>query len=218
MRYLIILFIFFVQFMHAQDTLVRRDGQKISVKVLEVRSEEIHFKRSDSPEGPLYVVKPWDLTRIIYASGRKEDYSAVSQPAFQARPVDLSMQISGRSYYYKERLLTENDMLAVAQLRRDKKVDLMIHATNNRKTLQSYFMYGGIIMFGSGLFVEAINQPPRRRRGSPVTTASGATGRQNGAVLMLAGAGCEAIAIVFKIERTRRAHQVVTLYNQSLLQ
>jgi hypothetical protein len=218
MRYLSILFICSIQIMHAQDTLVRRDGQKLAAKILEVRSDDIHYKRNDSPNGPLYIVKPWELTCIIYASGRKEDYSTASPPAFQTRPTDLSIQISRRSYYYKERLLTENNMLMVAQLRRDKKVDLMIHATNNRKVMQSYCLYGGLIMFGSGLFLEAINQPPRRRRSSPVTTASGATGRQNGAFLMLSGLGCEAVAIIFKIERTKKAHQVVALYNQSLLQ
>jgi hypothetical protein len=214
----ILIFIFFFQTLHAQDTLVRRNGQKIAVKILEVHSEEIRYKRSDSPDGPLYFSKPWELNCIIYAGSRKEDYSSIPLPVVQVKPVDLSIQISGRSYYYKEHQLTENNMLAIAQQRKDKKVDLMIHATSDRKLMQSYFMYGGIVMFGSGLVLQAINPVRRRGRYSPVTNASAATARQNGALLMLGGLGCEAVAIVFKIERTRRAHQVVAFYNQSLLQ
>ncbi|HEV7230710.1 MAG TPA: hypothetical protein VGO45_05240 [Bacteroidia bacterium] len=222
MKYLFLFFLFSLSFLtiSAQDTIVRRNGEQVVAKVLEVNTTEVRYKRADAPDGPVYAAAKWELQYIIYAGGRKESYLEFNPPPpLLARPVDLSIQISGSSYYYKEHRISERDMLNVAQQRKDKKVDLMIRETRDKRLIQTAFFAGGLCFFTSGLYVYATNLPRRRgRRGAPVSTASSATARQNAGYLLLGGVACEAVAVVFKIDRVRHAHMVTTLYNQSLLQ
>jgi hypothetical protein len=107
----------------------------------------------------------------------------------------------------------------VAKMRKDKKVDLMIKKTEEKRFIQNCFVGAGIGVFAIGGYIYLSNQPARRsRRGSPVTNSTSATARQNGGYLMLAGLASEVAGLSFKFDRTRHAHMVVNLYNQSILQ
>jgi hypothetical protein len=203
--------------LHAQDTLVKRNGEKIAGKVLEVGITELKYKRADAPDGPLYVAAKWELRYVVYAGGRKESFEdAVPSPPPVIPAENLSLTISGPYYYFKDRRIMETDMLAIAKQRKDKKIDLMIHATQQKKFIQNTCVITGIGLIAVGGFLDIANTPRRPRRGSPSTTAASATARQNGQYMMLGGVGCELAAVYFKIDRTRHAHIVVDAYNKSL--
>jgi hypothetical protein len=206
----------------AQDTISMRKGETIIARVLEVSLTEIRYKRFDSPDGPVYIAPKWEVNYVVYANGRKESYESVQAPApiLPAAPlIDLSIQKSGRYYYYKERRISEPDMLAVAKLRKDKKVDLMIKKTEDKRFIQNCFVGAGIGVFVIGGYIYLSNTPARRgRRGSPVSSSTSTTARQNGGYMMLAGLASEVAGITFKLDRTRHAHMVVDLYNKSILQ
>ncbi len=223
---LFILFAFAGNSLSAQDTIVKRDGMKIPAKILEVNSAEIHYKRSDSPDGPLYVVKPWELLAIIYAGGRTESYESIQPPPvplpaiLQPQKEDLSIQLIGKHYYYREHAIGETDMLALASKINDKKVNLLIKKVDEKRMIQNGALIAGSILFVAGLYEYAANGPKRggrRRGGSPAATASNTSARQTGEFMMLGAVGCAAVAITFKFDRTRHAHMVVSLYNQSIL-
>jgi hypothetical protein len=206
----------------AQDTLVKRDGSRILAKVLEVSTTEIKYKKAENPEGPVYLILKAELNSVVYSNGYKESCLDViaSLPKPVLAPVDLSIQINRRAYYYKERRISELDMLQIAQKQKDKKIDLMIRQVHDKKLIQTTALFSGMIIFTSGLYIYASNRPSRhgRRGSSPVNVAGRANARQNAGYLMLAGIGTELIAVTFKLERTRHAHMVVDLYNKSLLQ
>jgi hypothetical protein len=219
---LFLLLFFFSTALFAQDTLVKRDGARIAAKVLEVNPSEIRYKRSDSPDGPLYTINPWELRSIIYAGGRVESYETVqSPPPPPPSPVfkeDLSIQPIGKHYYYKEHKIAENDMLAIATKRNDPKTNLMIKKVQEKKLIQNCALIAGAGLFTAGLYVYATNGPSRGgRRGSPVSNTAKANSRQNGEFMMLGALGCAAVSITFKFDRTRHPHMVVELYNQSLI-
>ena len=220
MKQYVLFFLLFCGLQHAlkaQDTLAFRKGEKTLVHVLEVDLNEIRYKRMDSPDGPVYIVQKWELSYIVYANGRKESYESFQTPQRPATtPADLSIQRSGRLYYYKERRITETDMLAVAKLRKDKKVDLMIKKTEEKRFIQTCFVGGGIGVFVIGGYIYLSNRPVRGRRGRSSTGSPQAM--QNGEVMMLTGLLSEAAGITFKLDRTRHAHMVVDLYNKSILQ
>ena len=67
---------------HAQDTLVRRNGDELAVKVLEITPAEVKYRRTDNPEGP--IVSEWrsDIFMVRYANGSKEVFNSV--PAYSA--------------------------------------------------------------------------------------------------------------------------------------
>jgi hypothetical protein len=201
----------------AQDTLVKRNGERIPSKVLEINPSEIKFKRSDSPDGPVYVLPPWEVSSIIYPGGRTESYEAVQPPPVRLLPAeDRSISYMGRSYYYKERKTNESGMLAIAQELHDPKVNLMIKKVQEKKLIQNAAFIGGAVLFNVGFYEFIANQPRRGRRGSPVSNAASANARQNGEYMMYGALGLAAVTITFKFDRIRHAHMVADLYNQAL--
>lgn len=58
----------------AQDKIYKLRGPVINAKVIEVGTDEIKYKLTDSPDGPIYVVDKSTLNRIEFADGRVEKY------------------------------------------------------------------------------------------------------------------------------------------------
>ncbi|OON68356.1 hypothetical protein [Hymenobacter sp. CRA2] len=87
MTRLLLLLVFALCFAHAaraQDILTKRTGDELSVKVLEVTPTEIRYKRTDNPDGPLFVVMRADVFMIKYANGTKEVMNAAPGASMSA--------------------------------------------------------------------------------------------------------------------------------------
>ena len=81
MKY-ILLFILFVcssNIIKAQDTLSMRSGENILVKVIEVGTTEVKYKKQDNLNGPLFSILKSDLFVIKYENGTKEDFSSIKK-------------------------------------------------------------------------------------------------------------------------------------------
>ena len=65
---------------HAQDTLTKRNGDELLVKVVEITPAEVKFRRADNPDGPLISVWRSDVFMIRYANGTKEVINASLAP------------------------------------------------------------------------------------------------------------------------------------------
>ena len=77
MKY-ILLFILFIcssNIIKAQDTLSMRSGENILVKVIEVGTAEVKYKKLDNLNGPVFSMLKSDLLMIKYANGTNEDFS-----------------------------------------------------------------------------------------------------------------------------------------------
>ena len=61
---------------HAQDLLTKRNGDEVLVKVLEITPNEVKYRRTDNPDGPLISVWTSDVFMIRYANGAKEVFGA----------------------------------------------------------------------------------------------------------------------------------------------
>ncbi len=71
---LFILFICSSNIIKAQDTLSMRSGENILVKVIEVGTSEVKYKKLDNLNGPVFSMLKSDLLMIKYANGTSEDY------------------------------------------------------------------------------------------------------------------------------------------------
>ncbi len=78
MRTLFILAIicFFSFNMYSQDTISKRNGQTLLVKVLEVSSTEITYTRSDMIDGPVFRESKTKIKSISYSNGSKETFTS----------------------------------------------------------------------------------------------------------------------------------------------
>jgi hypothetical protein len=81
MKY-ILLFILFVcssNIIKAQDTLSMRSGETILVKVIEVGTSEVKYKKLDNLNGPIFSILKSDLLIIKYENGTKDDFSGIKK-------------------------------------------------------------------------------------------------------------------------------------------
>ena len=81
MKY-ILLFILFVcssNIIKAQDTLSMRSGENILVKVIEVGTSEVKYKKQDNLNGPMFSILKSDLLMIKYENGTNDDFSSIKK-------------------------------------------------------------------------------------------------------------------------------------------
>ena len=78
----ILLFILFIcssNIIKAQDTLSTRYGETILVKVIEVGTSEVKYKKLDNLNGPVFSMLKSDLLMIKYENGTREDFSSIKK-------------------------------------------------------------------------------------------------------------------------------------------
>jgi hypothetical protein len=56
----------------AQDVIVKRDGEEIQCRILEVSSNKVKFKQWKNQNGPTFVEKKADILMLKYENGQKE--------------------------------------------------------------------------------------------------------------------------------------------------
>ncbi|WP_192820142.1 hypothetical protein [Rufibacter sp. LB8] len=66
----------------AQDIIIKKTGEEISAKVLEITPEVIKYKRFDYPDGPTIFLLKQEVFMVKYANGQKE----IITPAATATP------------------------------------------------------------------------------------------------------------------------------------
>ena len=65
----LLIFVFIVDHVHAQDTLYFVNGQKVVVKLTEIHPIEIEVKRIDVPDGPLIFIPRSNVLKVVYPNG-----------------------------------------------------------------------------------------------------------------------------------------------------
>ena len=218
--FLFAILLFSSLFIKAQDTIVTRNGEKIISKLMEVNPTNVRYKRFDYQDGPLFTLEKQDIKFIVYANGMKDSFKNYVPPTpikEKIPAIDLSMQTSGKYYYYKERRIGEPDMLAIAGKLNDPKINLMIKKTEEKKLIQNVTRIAGIPIFISGFYIYESNRPKRTRRApAPISTPSHIQAQKNGEYLMLGALGSELASVYFTIDRRRHDHIVVDAYNKEI--
>ena len=81
MKYILlfILFVFSSNIIKAQDTLSMRSGENMLVKIIEVGTTEVKYKKQDNLNGPVFSILKSDLLVIKYENGTKEDFSSIKK-------------------------------------------------------------------------------------------------------------------------------------------
>ncbi|MEZ4774525.1 MAG: hypothetical protein R3D00_15175 [Bacteroidia bacterium] len=69
----------------AQDRIYLREGSNLEAKVLEIGVEEIKYKKSDFPDGPIFVMQRDQISRIVFENGYEESFVPRSPDAITLR-------------------------------------------------------------------------------------------------------------------------------------
>jgi hypothetical protein len=61
----------------AQDKIVKKGGETLEVKILEIGPNEIKYRIFSDPQGPIFIIDKDRILEVIYENGRKETYESV---------------------------------------------------------------------------------------------------------------------------------------------
>jgi hypothetical protein len=91
---LIILFASFSNIIKAQDTLTMRSGENVIVKIIEVGTSEVKYKKVDNLNGPIISILKSEVSMIQYENGSKdvfkEEMKIKQESSVQSNSKDLS--------------------------------------------------------------------------------------------------------------------------------
>lgn len=73
----------FLNLASGQDVITKKSGEELKVKVLEITQTEIKYKKSDNPEGPVYILPKSEVLIIQYENNIKEVFSSPEADAAQ---------------------------------------------------------------------------------------------------------------------------------------
>ena len=69
---------------YSQDVIVKKSGEKVEAKVLEIGISGITYKKFSNPDGPSYVIPKSEVDRITYENGTEDTFG--DQPVPGPRP------------------------------------------------------------------------------------------------------------------------------------
>lgn len=102
----LVLFILITNFYYAQDVIFYKNGKQELVKVHEIISLEIKYKKLDNLNGPLFVVPLINLKQIQYENGLIENFINLIERNVDSAYIINSAQSDALNYYknYKKEM------------------------------------------------------------------------------------------------------------------
>ena len=85
----------------AQDTLTMRSGENIIVKIIEVGSTEVKYKKTINLKGPIYSSIKSDILFIHYENGSIDDFSSLKIESSRSDENQFNQGYNDASKYYK---------------------------------------------------------------------------------------------------------------------
>lgn len=214
------LFLFcFLTTLKAQDTLIKKTGDTLIIRLTEIGIDEVRYKRFNYQEGPIFVIPKAEIRVIVFQNGTKENFdNYVSRVKQQAGNEDLSLQISGKYFYYKDHRLKEQDMLSVVYKLNDKGLNAMGRKIEKLRFGQNIAVICASTCFIYGFYTFQANQvKPTRGRGRPPQLTSANIQAQNrGKLLMLGGLLSGVVSVTFMLERRKHDRLIVDAYNKRI--
>ena len=81
----------------SQDVITYKNGTEAKVKVMEVTSTEVKFKKEENPDGPVYAELKSKIFMILYANGNKEVFGDNV-----AKPVSTATTTGGKQQTFND--------------------------------------------------------------------------------------------------------------------
>jgi hypothetical protein len=78
----------------AQDTLALRSGINIPVKIIEVGTSEVKYKKLDNLNGPNFSILKSDLSMIRYENGTKEEFKEAGKTIQKSKATKVAVGVA----------------------------------------------------------------------------------------------------------------------------
>jgi len=122
---------------NAQDTIFQKNKIVIPAKVLEVGTEELKFKRSDNPEGPVYHLSLSEVYAIHYKGGIADTFTVKAKTAEvpiviyqQPKP---KLDYDARGFYINNRRMNIGQVSELMKSKKDPKINFWLSEAKKDK-------------------------------------------------------------------------------------
>lgn len=203
----------FSAFCNAQDTIVKRDGNRVLSKIIEISETEVKFKKFDFQDGPDFIENKSNIQSILYSNGLKEEFKTppvdnISEQKVisgdyyaQSENPTYKIERQGNRFLYNGKRIKDSEMHWILLDRNDDGITMLVEDARRYKKLQ-YVGLGGLVFGGVGMisFVlgELVDEP-----GLMVF----------GGVCAAVGIACPIASIHFKKKRNYSNREAIHLYN-----
>lgn len=204
----------------AQDTIQLKNGMNIIGSVLEISANEIKYKKSVNPDGPIYSEFKNNITWIAYKNGTKEEFK-FEKPWLQAdgssefKPVAqkkfIEMKQIGSRYWYGEKVLNESEMQDVLLLMNNPKITSHVKLAKKQRGWQHI----GFAAFPLGIASVYFLSESAGGLFSNYNTPYDKQYENNAKLTALLGLACITTSITLKVKRTKNNKQALKLYQET---
>jgi hypothetical protein len=193
-------------FSNAQDTIIKKNYEKLLVRVIEISDSTISYKVFYNPDGKIYSLSNLMIDKIIYENGYIE-------PKFNSL-INTSTQqirIEGKHLSYLNQDLTHNQafklMLKKDPQRNSDELNSVLTDAEIRKNKQIFFTISSPVCFIGGVYVARRNYyGPHTAKEAQIYLLSG--------VGLAIGSGI--MAVINKSIKNKKIREAALFYNQEL--
>lgn len=208
-------------YLRAQDTLVKRSGDKLVVELIEINPNNILYKRFDYPNGPVFSMVKVEIAEIIYHNGAREQLTnPLLVEKVKVQHSELSIIKNGRAFYYQDKKIKEAEMVSIVNKLSSKSLNAIGKKIEHLRLAQNIGTFCSATCFIYGFYTFQTNQvKPVWIPGNRPQLSGGDVKVQNrGNLLMLAGVVSAAVTIKCVLERRKHDRLIVDAYNKQIVQ
>ena len=185
---------------HAQDVIVKKDGNTITSKVTEITSSEIKYKKFSNQNGPTYTIGKNEVNYINYENGEREQ---MNTSISNINTTTANTQSIGQS----QDALNPSDAYLLKQFKLDP-------YSKKAKALKKIAFIGGGALVATGIICIALNTSGDNYEDGNDFWIYGTIAASAGIVL---GTSCLIASNIQKKKAEYYAHNIIPLMQMKLL-
>ena len=185
---------------HAQDVIVKKDGNTITSKVTEITSSEIKYKKFSNQNGPTYTIGKNEVNYINYENGEREQMNTSISNI-------NTTTANTQSIVQSQDALNPSDAYLLKQFKLE-------HKTKKAKALKKIAFIGGGALVATGIICIALNTSVDNYEDGNDFWIYGTIAASAGIVL---GTSCLIASNIQKKKAEYYAHNIIPLMQMKLL-
>ena len=185
---------------HAQDVIVKKDGNTITSKVTEITSSEIKYKKFSNQNGPTYTIGKNEVNYINYENGEREQMNTSISNI-------NTTTANTQSIVQSQDALNPSDAYLLKQFKQEPK-------TKKAKALKKIAFIGGGALVATGIICIALNTSGDNYEDGNDFWIYGTIAASAGIVL---GTSCLIASNIQKKKAEYYAHNIIPLMQMKLL-
>jgi hypothetical protein len=229
MRKLFFFVVFFTSLIavKSQDLIIKKTGDEVKAKILEIGSAEIKYKRYDFQDGPIYTISKSEVVLIRYENGINEVISTTTTPTTPTptevvpqyvaptTPVEKTsskIEYKYGSYSQNGRYVSKSRVLNILKTVNDSEINRLLKKARNKKTT------GTVIATALGVPLMVVGTLTLLR--GIMIDNSGVTDPDAGGIMavggVMAGTGIllQFTNIGFQVKSKSMVDKAIAIYNQ----